>query len=46
MRRLSSTTAVANTRMRAVNARTGFREPTRRLLVTIEIAGLAERLHL
>jgi mycothiol synthase len=46
VRRLSSTTAVANTGMRAVNARTGFRELTRRLLVTIETAGLAERLHL
>ncbi|WP_133981127.1 GNAT family N-acetyltransferase [Kribbella voronezhensis] len=46
VRRLSSTTAVANTGMRAVNARTGFRELTRRLLVTIEIANLAERLHL
>jgi GNAT superfamily N-acetyltransferase len=46
VRRLSSTTAVANTGMRAVNARTGFRELTRRLLVTTEIAGLAERLHL
>jgi GNAT superfamily N-acetyltransferase len=41
VRRLSSTTAVANTGMRAVNARTGFRELTRRLLVTIEIADLA-----
>ncbi|MEV0789409.1 GNAT family N-acetyltransferase [Kribbella sp. NPDC050459] len=46
VRRLSSTTAAANTGMRAVNARTGFRELTRRLLVTIDIADLAERLHL
>lgn len=46
VRRLSSTTAVANTGMRAVNARTGFRELTRRLLVTIELADLAKRLHL
>ena len=46
LRRLSSTTAVANTGMRTVNARTGFREPTRRLLVTIAIAALAEQLHL
>ncbi|GAA1596422.1 hypothetical protein GCM10009804_61160 [Kribbella hippodromi] len=46
VRRLSSTTAVANTGMRAVNARTGFHELTRRLLITINIADLAERLHL
>ncbi|WP_350277636.1 GNAT family N-acetyltransferase [Kribbella sp. HUAS MG21] len=46
VRRLSSTTAVANTGMRAVNARTGFRELTRRLLITLEIPALAERLHL
>ncbi|WP_328526661.1 GNAT family N-acetyltransferase [Kribbella sp. NBC_00359] len=46
LRRLSSTTAVANIGMRAVNARTGFHEPTRRLLVTIDIAALSERLNL
>jgi hypothetical protein len=46
VRRLSSTTAVANTGMRAVNARTGFRDLTRRLLITIKITALAERLNL
>jgi mycothiol synthase len=46
LRRVSVTTAVANTGMRAVNARIGFRELTRRLLVRAEIAVLAKRLHL
>jgi GNAT superfamily N-acetyltransferase len=45
VRRLSSTTAVANTGMRTVNARTGFRELTRRQLITISLATLAEQLH-
>ncbi|MBB5979618.1 GNAT family N-acetyltransferase [Kribbella solani] len=45
VRRLSSTTAIANTGMRTVNARTGFRELTRRLLITANIADLAKRLH-
>ncbi len=45
LRRVSVTTAVANTGMRAVNARTGFRELARRLLVRADVAVLAERLH-
>jgi mycothiol synthase len=45
LRRVSVTTAVANTGMRAVNARTGFRELARRLLVRGEVAVVAERLH-
>ncbi|MFG1905393.1 GNAT family N-acetyltransferase [Kribbella sp. NPDC048928] len=44
VRRLSSTTAIANTGMRTVNARTGFRELTRRQLITIDLTTLAKRL--
>lgn len=44
VRRLSSTTAVANTGMRTVNARTGFHELTRRLLITIDLPTLANQL--
>jgi mycothiol synthase len=46
LRRVSVTTAVANTGMRTVNARTGFRELARRHLVRADVADLARRLHL
>lgn len=43
LRRVSSTIAVANIGMRAVNARVGFHELVRRLLVRAEVDVLAKR---
>jgi mycothiol synthase len=44
LRRVSSTTAASNTGMRAVNARVGFRELARRLLVLVPVSVLLQRL--